>query len=66
MIPRSAIAAPGLEAFLIAAAIAVVAAFLLVGGAMRAKQLFEKGNKVTVWPYVGGLVGLPLAILIFG
>ena len=65
VIPK-AIAAPGLEAFLIAAAIAVVAAFLLRRHAR--KQLFEKGNKVTVWPYVlGALVGLPLlAILIFG
>ena len=65
VIPK-AIAAPGLEAFLIAAAIAVVAAFVLRRHAR--KQLFEKGNKVTVWPYVvGGLVGLPLlAILIFG
>jgi general L-amino acid transport system permease protein len=60
------IAAPGLEPFLIAAAIAIVAAFVLRRYAR--KELFEKGRKITIWPYVlGALVGLPLlAMLIFG
>src|SRR5215510_4190122 len=65
VIPKG-IAAPGLEPFLIAAAIAIVAAFVLRYYAR--KQLFEKGHKITIWPYVlGVLVGLPLlAVLIFG
>jgi len=65
VIPK-AIAAPGLEPFLIAAAIAIVAAFVLRRYAR--KELFEKGHKITVWPYALGLiVGLPLlATLIFG
>ncbi len=65
VIPK-AIAAPGLEPFLIAAAIAIAAAFVLRRYAR--KELFEKGHKITVWPYVLGLiVGLPLlATLIFG
>jgi general L-amino acid transport system permease protein len=65
VIPKG-VAAPGLEPFLIAAAIAIVAAFVMRRYARR--QLFEKGNKVTIWPYVlGALVGLPLlTMLIFG
>src|SRR5215510_4692020 len=65
VIPKG-IATPGLEPFLIAAAIAIVAAFVLRHYAR--KQLFEKGHKITIWPYVlGALVGLPLlAVLIFG
>ena len=65
VIPKP-VAAPGLEPFLIAAVIAVVAAFWLRHYAR--KQLFEKGHKITVWPYVlGALIGLPLLVtLIFG
>ena len=60
------IPAPGLQPFLIAAAIAIAAAFVLRRYAR--KELFEKGRKITIWPYVLGLIlGLPLlAILIFG
>jgi general L-amino acid transport system permease protein len=60
------IAAPGLDPFLIAVAIAIVAAFVLRRYAH--KELFEKGHKITIWPYVlGVLIGLPLlAMLIFG
>jgi general L-amino acid transport system permease protein len=60
------IAASGLDPFLIAVAIAIVAAFVLRRYAHR--ELFEKGHKITIWPYVlGVLVGLPLlAMLIFG
>jgi general L-amino acid transport system permease protein len=65
VVPKG-IAAPGLEPFLIAAAIAIVAAFVLRRYAR--KELFEKGHKITIWPYVLGLlVGLPvMAVLIFG
>jgi len=65
VIPK-AIASDGLQPFLIAAAIAIVAAFALRHYAR--KELFEKGRKITIWPYVlGALVGLPLlAMLIFG
>ena len=65
VIPK-AIAAPGLDPFLIALAIAVVAAFVLRRYAR--KELFDKGRKITIWPYVlGAIIGLPLlAMLIFG
>jgi general L-amino acid transport system permease protein len=65
VIPK-AIAAPGLDPFLIALAIAVVAAFVLQRYAR--KELFDKGRKLTIWPYVlGAIIGLPLlAMLIFG
>src|SRR5262245_31900629 len=65
VIPK-AIASPGLEPFLIAVAIAVVAAFVLRH--YTRKELFEKGRKITIWPYVlGVLVGLPLAdVMVFG
>ncbi len=65
VIPRT-VASPGLEPFLIAVAIAVVAAFVLRRYAR--KQLLDKGRKVTIWPYVvGALIGLPLlAMLLFG
>jgi general L-amino acid transport system permease protein len=65
VIPK-AIAAAGLDPFLIALAIAVVAAFVLRRYAR--KELFDKGRKITIWPYVVGLIiGLPLlAMLIFG
>ena len=65
VIPRT-VASPGLEPFLIAVTIAVVAAFVLRRYAR--KQLLDKGRKVTIWPYVvGALIGLPLlAMLLFG
>jgi general L-amino acid transport system permease protein len=65
VIPK-AIAAPGLDPFLIALVIAVVAAFVLRRYAR--KELFDKGRKITIWPYVlGAIIGLPLlAMLIFG
>jgi general L-amino acid transport system permease protein len=65
VIPK-AIASAGLEPFLIAAAIAIVAAFVLRRYAH--KELFEKGRKITIWPYViGVIIGLPLlAMLVFG
>jgi general L-amino acid transport system permease protein len=60
------VAAAGLEPFLIAAAIGIVAAVVLRRYAR--KELFDKGRKIKIWPYVLGLIiGLPwLAILIFG
>jgi general L-amino acid transport system permease protein len=65
VIPK-AVASPGLDAFLIAIAIALVAAFVLRRYARR--ELLDKGRKVTIWPYVlGALVVLPLlAMVIFG
>ncbi|MBI5319534.1 ABC transporter permease subunit [Bradyrhizobium sp.] len=65
VIPK-AVGSAGLYPFLVAVAVAVVAAFLLRRHAR--KELFDKGRKVTIWPYVlGVLVGLPLmAMLIFG
>jgi general L-amino acid transport system permease protein len=65
VIPK-AIESSGLVPFLIALAVAVVAAFVLRWYAR--KELFDKGNKITIWPYVlGAIIGLPLvAILIFG
>jgi general L-amino acid transport system permease protein len=60
------IATAGLEPFLIAAVVGIVAAFVLRRYAR--KELFDKGRKIMIWPYVLGLIiGLPgLAILIFG
>jgi general L-amino acid transport system permease protein len=50
---------PGLEPFVIALVVAIVAAWLLHRYARR--QLFESGRLITIWPYVAGLlVGLPL------
>jgi general L-amino acid transport system permease protein len=65
VIPKP-VAASGWEPFLIAAAIGIVAAFGLRRYAH--KELFEKGRKITIWPYVlGAIVGLPLlAMLVFG
>lgn len=65
VIPK-AIGDPGLTPFLIALAVAIVAAFVLRWHAR--KELFGKGHKITIWPYViGALIGLPLlAALIFG
>jgi general L-amino acid transport system permease protein len=65
VVPRP-IADPGLEPFAIALLVAVAAALLLAGHARR--QLFQSGRKLTIWPYVIGLVvGLPLmSALVFG
>ena len=65
VIPK-AIESVGFLPFLVAAIIAIVAAFLLRNYAR--KELFQNGRKITIWPYVlGGLIGLPLlAMLIFG
>jgi general L-amino acid transport system permease protein len=65
VIPR-AIGETGWEPFLIAIAVAVIAALALRHYARR--QLFEKGRAIRIWPYVIGLlVGLPLlSALIFG
>lgn len=60
------VAEPGLVPFLVALAIAVVAALGLRTYARR--ELFLKGHAVRIWPYVVGvLIGLPLiAALVFG
>jgi len=65
VIPR-AIAQPGWEAFVIAIAIAIVAAVAARHYARR--QLFEKGRVIRIWPYVLALlIGLPLvSVLVFG
>lgn len=65
VIPK-AIESSGFAPFLIALAIAIVVVFVLRWHAR--KELFDKGNKITIWPYVlGAIIGLPLlAILIFG
>jgi general L-amino acid transport system permease protein len=65
VIPR-AIAEPGLDRFLIATAIAIVAAFVLRHFARY--QLFKRGRAIRIWPWVIGLLaGLPLvSCLIFG
>jgi general L-amino acid transport system permease protein len=57
---------PGFEAFALAVVIGVVAALLLHRYARR--QLFESGRRITIWPYVLGLlIGLPLVTaLVFG
>jgi general L-amino acid transport system permease protein len=62
VIPK-AIGGPGLTAFLVAIAVAIVAAFVLRHYAR--KELFEKGKKIVIWPYVLGLVfGLPLLTML--
>jgi general L-amino acid transport system permease protein len=65
VIPRP-IADPGLGPFLVAIALAVVAAFAL--GRYAHRQLFTKGRSIRVWPLaIGLLVGLPvISWLIFG
>jgi general L-amino acid transport system permease protein len=65
VIPK-AIESSGFTPFLIALAVAIVAAFVLRWYAR--KELFEKGNKITIGPYVlGVIIGLPLlAMLAFG
>jgi general L-amino acid transport system permease protein len=65
MIPKP-IGESGLQPFLLAVVVAVVASLALRRYALW--QLFEKGRSITIWPYViGMLIGLPaLAALIFG
>jgi len=60
------IAEPGLNPFVLAVLVAIVASLLLHHYARR--QLFEKGRSIAIWPYVAGmLIGLPLvAWLVFG
>ncbi len=60
------ISSDGIDAFLIAVAIAIVGSLLLRSYARR--QLFQSGKLLTIWPYVIGLlIGLPLlAALVFG
>ena len=65
IIPRP-IAEPGLDAFVVAVAIGIVASLALHFYARR--QLFQKGQSITTWPYIlGMLIGLPfLSCLVFG
>ena len=65
VIPKP-IADPGLEPFAFAILIAIVAVLALRRYARR--QLFEHGRRITIWPYVLGLlIGLPLlTALVFG
>jgi general L-amino acid transport system permease protein len=65
LIPKP-IGEAGLQPFLLAVLVAVVASLVLHRYARR--QLFEKGRSMTIWPYViGMLIGLPLVtVLIFG
>jgi general L-amino acid transport system permease protein len=65
VIPKP-IADPGLEPFAFAILIAIVAVLALRRYAR--KQLFERGRRITIWPYVLGLlIGLPLlTALAFG
>ncbi|MBW8902569.1 MAG: ABC transporter permease subunit [Bradyrhizobium sp.] len=65
VVPRP-IGDAGLEPFAIAVVIAIVASLLL--GRYARRKLFESGTKITIWPYVVGvLLGLPLATaLVFG
>ncbi len=60
------LASDGIDAFLIAVAIAIVGSLLLRSYARR--QLFQSGKLLKIWPYVIGLlIGLPLlAALVFG
>jgi general L-amino acid transport system permease protein len=60
------VADPGLEPFALAVLVGIVASLLLRRYARR--QLFDSGRRITIWPYVLGLlIGLPLVTaLIFG
>jgi general L-amino acid transport system permease protein len=60
------LADPGLEPFALAVLVGIVASLLLRRYARR--QLFDSGRRITIWPYVLGLlIGLPLVTaLIFG
>jgi len=65
VIPK-AIEHEGLPAFLVAAVIAIIASLLLRSYSRRA--LFQRGQRIRIWPYVLGLlIGLPvIAIAVFG
>ncbi len=65
VIPKP-LASAGLEAFAVAALVAIAASLLLRSYARR--QLFQSGRLLTIWPYVVVLlIGLPLiAWLMFG
>ena len=65
VVPRP-IANPGLQPFLLAVVAAIVAALALRHYAL--KQLFDRGRKLVIWPYVLALlIGLPLlSALLFG
>jgi general L-amino acid transport system permease protein len=65
VVPRP-IADPGLLPFALAILLAIVAALALRRYARQ--QLFDHGRKITIWPYVLGLlIGLPLlCALVFG
>ena len=65
IIPKP-IAEAGLDAFLYAAAIAIVGALALHIYGRR--QLYQNGRSITTWPYIlGMLIGLPLlSCLVFG
>jgi general L-amino acid transport system permease protein len=66
LIVPTPIADAGLQPFLFALLVAIVASILLRSYAHR--QLFQKGRSIAIWPYVVGLlVGLPLlSLLVFG
>jgi general L-amino acid transport system permease protein len=65
VVPRP-IAEAGLAAFGLAILIAIAGSLALRSHARR--QLFDSGKRISVWPYVAGLLlGLPLlAVLVFG
>jgi general L-amino acid transport system permease protein len=65
VVPRP-IANPGLQPFLLAVVAAIVAALALRHYAL--KQLFDRGRKIVIWPYVLALlIGLPFfSALLFG
>jgi len=65
VVPRP-IADPGLQPFILALVAAIVAALALRHYAL--KQLFDRGRKLVIWPYVLALlIGLPLlSALLFG
>ncbi|WP_426433839.1 amino acid ABC transporter permease [Bradyrhizobium genosp. P] len=65
IVPRP-ISEPGLDPFLVALAVGILAALGLRRYARRA--LFQRGQMIRIWPYVLGLVvGLPLVtMLVFG
>ena len=65
VVPRP-IADPGLQPFILALVAALVAALALRHYAL--KQLFDRGRKLVIWPYVLALlIGLPLlSALLFG
>ena len=65
IVPRP-VGQEGLDAFLVALAVAIVASIVLWRYARH--QLFQRGRLIRVWPYVVGLlIGIPFVVLlIFG